>query len=66
MLTFNFEIRFGSDGSVVNQGTTIDLTTDIYGMLSVEGEGFPALDVHFDSVRATSDNGDDIALITDG
>ena len=66
MLTFNFEIRFGSDGSLVSPGTTIDLTTDIYGELTVDGDGFPDLDVHFDSVRATSTNGDDITLITDG
>ena len=66
MLTFDFRLLFYSDGSVVNPGTTIDLTTAILGQLTVEGEGFPDLDVHFDSVRATSDNGDDVTLITDG
>ena len=67
MLTFDFKLRFSADESVVNPNVTIDLTTDIFGRLTVNGAGFPALDVHYASVTATSDNGDGpIALITNG
>lgn len=65
-LTFAFEIRFTADESVVNPDITIDLTTDIFGRLTVNGAGFPALDVHYASVTATSDNMDSVTLITNG
>ncbi|KAL9966541.1 hypothetical protein ACROYT_G024629 [Oculina patagonica] len=65
-LTFNFEIRFAADSSIVDPSTTIDLTTDIFGRLTVNGAGFPALDVHYASVTATTDNMDSVTLITNG
>ena len=66
MLTFSFELRFEADGSVVDPNVTIDLTTDIFGRLTVQGAGFPALDVHYAEVTATPDNGDPVTLITSG
>ncbi|XP_078376000.1 ZP domain-containing protein-like [Oculina patagonica] len=65
-LTFSFELLFTADNSIVDPGTTIDLTTDIFGRLTVNAAGFPALDVHYASVAATSDNMDSVTLITDG
>ena len=65
-MTFNFELRFSADSSVVDPGTTIDLGTDIFGRLTVNGAGFPALDVHYSQVLATSENLDSVTLITAG
>ncbi|KAL9966394.1 hypothetical protein ACROYT_G024457 [Oculina patagonica] len=64
-LTFNFELRFTADGSIVDPDTTLDLRTDIFGRLTVNGAGFPALDVHYALVTAT-DNTNSVTLITDG
>ena len=65
-LSFTFELHFAADNSVVDPSVIIDLTTDIFGRLTVVGAGFPALDVHYASVTAVADNGDSVTLITAG
>ena len=66
LLTFDFKLYSDSSGIVVDPDTTIDLGTALYGQVSVEGEGFPDLDVHFASVVATAGNLNSETLITDG
>ena len=65
-LTFSFNLYFASSGALVTTDYTIDLETQLYGMLYVEGYGFSSLDVHFEALRATSSEGYSEELISNG
>ena len=54
VLTINCGVYFRGDNTRIQPFTTIDLKTDIYIRCTVEGEGFPDLDMHFAYVEATT------------
>ncbi|KAL9952424.1 hypothetical protein ACROYT_G039679 [Oculina patagonica] len=70
-LAITLSLHLSSDDSKITPGPggdIIDLSTAIYGKAEVEAAGFPFLDVHFQSVTASSDKAgsDEFTLVTDG
>ena len=65
-LTFGFNLFFYSNGALVTTDYTIDLETQLYGILYVDGGGFSTLDVHFEALTATSSEGYSEDLIFEG
>ena len=67
-LSIVFRLSRTSDNSQINADDIIPLGTGVKGVVLVEASGFPSLDVHLQSVTASSDTAgsDSFALITDG
>lgn len=63
-LTFDFVLYFSNGYEVGDQ--IIDLESQLYGILTVDGGGFSALDVHFETLTATSSEGYTWPLISYG
>ena len=64
-LNFDFYLYF-ANGAPVTTDYTIDLETQLYAELYVDGGGFSTLDVHFEALTATSSEGSSEALISNG
>ena len=64
-LNFYFYLYF-ANGALVTTDYTIDLETQLYAALYVDGGGFSTLDVHFEALTATSSEGYSEDLISNG
>ena len=64
-LTFTFNLYFSND-VLVTTGYTIDLESQLYALLTVNGGGFSTLDVHYEALKATTNEEYSLDLIEDG
>lgn len=51
---------------LVTTGYTIDLESQLYALLTVNGGGFSTLDVHYEALKATTNEEYSLDLIEDG